>query len=118
METFSDRFAQLLADHGWSPEEAARHLPVSAVAVRGWAATSGVRPVVDPRATHLLAICEVFQVRPEWLMRGELPRERIAIDMSWPFITPRERIEALPVLVKSLLDRILFDIVEMLAPQK
>lgn len=116
MSTFTQRFASLLSERGWTAEEAARHLPVSAVAVRGWAGQAGVRPVADPRASHLLAICDLFQVRPEWLMNGDLPREPIA--ESWPFITPRARIEALPPLIKALLDRIIFDVVEILSAGK
>jgi hypothetical protein len=116
MNTFAERFSSLLVDRGWNAEEAARNLPVSAVAIRGWMGAPGTKPVTDPRASHVLAICDEFQVRPEWLVRGDLPRERAMSD--WPFITPRARIESLPVLFRSLLDRIIFDFVEMLDPAK
>ena len=110
METFTDRFAALLVERNWTAEEAARHLPVSAVAIRGWMGAPGTRAVVDPKASHLLAICREFAVRPEWLMFGTLPRQD---DMGWPFITTRERVDALPPVIKALLDRIVFDVVEI-----
>ena len=115
METFSERFAALLSERGWSAEEAARHLPVSSVAVRGWCSAPGTKGVADPRASHLLAICDLFEVRPEWLMNGELPRERAG---AWPFITPKARIDALPPLVRALLDRMIYDVVEILSGGK
>lgn len=116
MENFTDRFASLLQEKGWTPEEAARHLPVSSVAVRSWIAAPGTRGVSDPRASHVLAICDTFGVRPEWLIRGDMPRERYQSD--WPFIVPRARIEQLPMLIRALIDRLIYDIVELLDPAK
>ena len=118
METFSSRFASLLEERGLSAEAAARHFTVSAVAVRGWAGLSGTKEVADPRASHLLSICDVFDVRPEWLMRGELPKERRPPAPDWPFMTPRDRLLEMPLLVQTLIDRMIFDIVEILSALK
>lgn len=118
MNTFAERFAALLHERGWTAEEASRHIGVSSVAVRAWMGSPGTKPVSDPRVSLVLSVCDLFDVRAEWLMRGELPRERSVAQADWPFITPRERIMALPAVVRALLDRIIFDVVEILSPEK
>lgn len=119
MNSFSERFSSLLTERGWNAEDAARHLTVSAVAVRAWAGMPGTKVVTDPRASHLLAICDVFNVRAEWLMNGDEPKERQLVQPSdWPFMTSRERLMQMPLLVQTLIDRLIFDTVEILSAVK
>ncbi|MGN6657064.1 MAG: hypothetical protein ACTHJ9_17225 [Rhodanobacter sp.] len=110
MEKWHERFGALLTEANMSAAEASRRLGVSDVTVLSWSGNPSARPAKDLRASLMLRICDEFDVTPEWLMNGRLPKFRREL---WPFTQPREQIERLPPAARVLIDRIVSDIVEV-----
>jgi DNA-binding Xre family transcriptional regulator len=108
------RLTEAMADKGMTQAQLARQIGVPAPTVFTWMGTGdSAKPIKDIRAIPMVRACIALSVRPEWLMLGELPKHP---HQTWPFTVPREKVESLPVIVRILVDRIIADIVGVLAP--
>ncbi|MCF2133891.1 MULTISPECIES: hypothetical protein [Mycetohabitans] len=110
METWNKRLALALRQSGLSANAAAKKAKVSAPTFSAWIAAGNISPAKDIRADNLLTVCEVLDVRPEWVVFGRLPMRR---GDKWPFEgINREEFEALPVREKARITRFIRDTID------
>ncbi|WP_110855992.1 helix-turn-helix domain-containing protein [Paraburkholderia silvatlantica] len=76
MKTWNQRLAEVVAESGISKNSLAKELGVSAPTLQSWIGGSGAPIAANITAENLLRICDRFNVRPEWLIRGREPKTR------------------------------------------
>lgn len=109
------RLTEAMAERSMTQAALAAEVGVPPPTILTWMGTApSAKPIRDISATRMLRACAALHVRPEWLMLGELPKRPVT---DWPFAVHRDRVETLPVLVRLLIDRIISDVVSVLAPE-
>jgi transcriptional regulator with XRE-family HTH domain len=101
MTDWQQRLAALLDEKNMTQAELARIVGVSGPSVHSWLGAGRSRPMHDLRAMDMLRACESLGVRPRWLMFGELPKWAAE---EWPFSTPTEKVQKLPLVIRFYLD--------------
>ena len=109
------RLNEAMTEKGMTQAELSRHVGVPPPTILTWMGRGSARPIQDIRSVSMLHACRALGVRPEWLMLGELPKHP---EQAWPFTTSLHDVEAAPVIVLLLIDRIMLDVLAILAPQR
>lgn len=111
MQAWQSRLTNVLNEKRWSYAQLARAAGVTDMAVSGWIGKRAeTRPIKDLPSMTMFRVCRALEIRPQWLMFGEGPRDPAD---EWPFSTSLARVQELPLDVRALLDRILIDVVEI-----
>lgn len=112
MKTWNERFTDAFTASGLTLAEFSKQADISHVAPLRWMGTASMTPSAEIYASSLLRACRVLGVRIEWVIDGDLPRETRE---AWPFTTSRHRVEELPQVYRTLIDKLISDVVTTFA---
>jgi DNA-binding Xre family transcriptional regulator len=68
METWNERLAKALRESEYNPHQLAQELKVASPTVSAWLASGSIQPAKNITGENLLKVCELLNIRPEWLM--------------------------------------------------
>ncbi|CAG4900582.1 hypothetical protein [Paraburkholderia saeva] len=111
MDTWNQRLAYALAQSEYTANGLAAALGLKAPSISAWIGAGSITPARDIKADNLLRVCELLNVRPEWVLFGKLPMARNAA--IWPFEgVAREEFESLPERERARITRFMRDTVD------
>lgn len=68
MRTWNERIALAIDESPFRREQVAKELGVSPPTVAAWVGAASIRPAKTIAGDNLLKVCDLLNVRPEWLM--------------------------------------------------
>lgn len=68
METWNERLAKALKESEYNPHQLAQALGVKTPSVSAWLGSGTIQPAKNITGENLLRVCELLNIRPEWLM--------------------------------------------------
>jgi hypothetical protein len=102
MKTWNERLAYSMELAGVNPHTLSTRCGVGQSTVSAWLGAGKLKPSADIRATTMMQVCKVLDVRPEWLMLGTPPMRQ---SEEWPFSLVRLQFDNLPAIEKRRIDR-------------
>jgi len=73
MDTWNKRLATALAESEYTGNSLATRMGVAAPTVSAWIAAGTIQPAKNINGENLLRVCQILNIRPEWLMFREGP---------------------------------------------
>lgn len=73
MDTWNKRLASALAESEYTANSLATAVGVSAPTVSAWIAAGTIQPARNINGENLIRVCQLLNIRPEWLMFKEGP---------------------------------------------
>ncbi|NIF51432.1 helix-turn-helix transcriptional regulator [Burkholderia sp. Ax-1724] len=74
METWNKRLAQALEESDYTANRLAGIIGVSAPTVSAWIGSGKIAPAQDITANNLWRVCDLLNVRPEWVLYRRMPK--------------------------------------------
>jgi DNA-binding Xre family transcriptional regulator len=82
MDTWNERLAFALAESDYNALQLAQALGVSAPSVSAWLGSGAIQPAKNITGENLLRVCELLDIRPEWLMFKKGPMRPASVKLS------------------------------------
>jgi hypothetical protein len=73
METWNERLAQAIAASDYKPHQLAQALNIKTPSLSAWIGAGTIQPAKNLTGENLIRVCQLLNIRPEWLMFREGP---------------------------------------------
>lgn len=95
METWNERLARALAESEYNPHQLAQTLRLKTPSISAWLGAGTIQPAKNITGENLLRVCQLLNIRPEWLMFREGPMRPVSGKLSAEMLRVFEALEAI-----------------------
>jgi hypothetical protein len=71
METWNDRLAHAIRESDFKPHQLAQALNIKTPSLSAWIGAGSIQPAKNLTGENLIRVCQLLDIRPEWLMFRE-----------------------------------------------